>query len=105
MAAYLGLSIGPFNYCQHFHPKRQFQNGLKSASSEHGTAAQVKFIYLTQGQGVSINYMYEVFVKNGFKKILHGFVRLHNVGKLLQHQIRYIGKIFENECGRCNAQG
>jgi hypothetical protein len=29
-------------------------------------------------------------------------MRLHNVGKLLQRQIRYNGKIFVNERGRCN---
>jgi hypothetical protein len=43
-----------------------------------------------------------VFVWDGFKKYLHRFVRLHNVGKLLQQQIRYNGKIFGNERGRCN---
>jgi hypothetical protein len=29
-------------------------------------------------------------------------VKLHNVGKLLQRQIQYNGKIFRNERGRCN---
>jgi hypothetical protein len=29
-------------------------------------------------------------------------VRLHNVGKLIQQQIRYNGKIFGNERGHCN---
>jgi hypothetical protein len=30
-------------------------------------------------------------------------VRLHNVSKLLQRQIRYNVNIFEKERGRCNA--
>jgi hypothetical protein len=59
MAAYLRLSNSPFNYGQYFHPRRQLYNGLNALSPihhVHGAAAQVKFIYQTHGQGLSINY-------------------------------------------------
>ena len=67
-----------------------------------GTTAQIKLIHGTNGQGLSIttcNYcLYRMFLK----KLLHGYVKLHNVGDLLQQQIRFNSKIFGNEHGRCN---
>jgi hypothetical protein len=57
MAAYLGLSNGPFNYEQYFHPRQQLCNELNSLSPEQGTAAQVRLICQTHGMGLSINYM------------------------------------------------
>jgi hypothetical protein len=56
MAAYLELLNGPFNYGKYFYPRWQLYNGLNALSPVHGTAAQVKFIHRTHGQGLSINY-------------------------------------------------
>jgi hypothetical protein len=46
MAVYQGLSKGPFNYGQYFHPRRQLYNGLNSLSPVHSTATQVQFIFI-----------------------------------------------------------